>query len=48
MRYEFHPEALIEYEEAARYYAGSVRKVWNFGLDHRFGHGSGQGPGISG
>jgi toxin ParE1/3/4 len=31
MRYEFHPEALAEYEEAARYYAGCQE-----GLDLRF------------
>lgn len=31
MRYEFHPEALIEYEEAARYYAGCQE-----GLELRF------------
>jgi len=31
MRYEFHPEALAEYEEAARYYAGCQE-----GLELRF------------
>jgi toxin ParE1/3/4 len=31
MRYELHPEALAEYEEAARYYAGQQA-----GLDLRF------------
>jgi hypothetical protein len=31
MKYEFHPEALAEYEEAARYYAGCPG-----GLDLRF------------
>ena len=31
MRYEFHPEALIEYEEAARYYASCQE-----GLELRF------------
>jgi plasmid stabilization system protein ParE len=31
MRYEFHPEALAEYEEAVRYYAGRQE-----GLDLRF------------
>jgi toxin ParE1/3/4 len=31
MRYEFHPEALDEYEEAARYYAGCQA-----GLELRF------------
>ena len=31
MRFEFHPEALAEYEDAARYYAGC-----QFGLEPRF------------
>lgn len=31
MRFEFHPEALAEYEDAARYYAGC-----QFGLELRF------------
>ena len=31
MRYEFHPEALAEYEEAAQYYAGCQK-----GLELRF------------
>ena len=31
MRYEFHPDALAEYEEAARYYAGCQE-----GLESRF------------
>ena len=31
MRYEFHPDALAEYEEAARYYAGCQE-----GLELRF------------
>jgi len=31
MKYEFHPEALAEYEEAARYYAGCQE-----GLELRF------------
>ncbi len=31
MRYEFHPEALAEYEAAARYYAGCQE-----GLELRF------------
>ena len=31
MRYEFHPDALMEYEEAARYYAGCQE-----GLELRF------------
>ena len=31
MKYEFHPEALAEYEEAARYYGGCQE-----GLDLRF------------
>jgi len=31
MRFEFHPEALAEYEDAARYYAGCHR-----GLELRF------------
>ena len=34
MRYEFHPEALAEYEEAARYYAGCQR-AWNFASSQR-------------
>jgi toxin ParE1/3/4 len=31
MRFEFHPEALAEYDDAAAYYAGRER-----GLDLRF------------
>ena len=31
MRWEFHPEALVKYEEAARYYAGCQE-----GLELRF------------
>jgi exonuclease VII small subunit len=31
VRLEFHPEALAEYEDAARYYAGCQEK-----LEHRF------------
>jgi toxin ParE1/3/4 len=30
MRYEFHPEALDEFEAAAKFYSGCQNRPWNF------------------